>query len=181
MPPSDTEIARWFFEHVRPHEPMVRGWLRGRLTSESDVDDLVQEAYARLLRARERHAIDSPKAFLFTIVRNLARDHCRHRDVLPLEPLVENDELAVFDEGGDTPEALAHRQELELLTEAIQSLPDRCRQIFTLRKVYGLSQAEIAHQLGISENTVSAQLTIGVKKCMAFMLRCRQEREGRWP
>ena len=67
------------------------------------------------------------------------------------------------------------------MTEAIQSLPDRCRQIFTLRKVYGLSQAAIGRQLGVSENTVSAQLTIGVKKCMEFMLRCRREREGRWP
>jgi DNA-directed RNA polymerase specialized sigma24 family protein len=44
-----------------------------------------------------------------------------------------------------------------------------------------LSQAEIAAQLGVSENTISAQLTIGVKKCMAFMLQCRREREGRWP
>ena len=68
-----------------------------------------------------------------------------------------------------------------MLTQAIQSLPDRCRQIFTLRKVYGLPQAEIARQLGISECTVSAQLTIGVQKCTAFMQRCRKEREGRWP
>ena len=67
------------------------------------------------------------------------------------------------------------------MPEAIQSPPDHCRQIFTLRKVYGMSQPEIARQLGMSENTVSAQLTIGVKKCMAFMLRCRREREGRWP
>ena len=94
---------------------------------------------------------------------------------------MENEALAVLDEGGGIPETIAHNQELELLTEAIQSLPDRCRQIFTLRKVYGMSQPEIARQLGLSENTVSAQLTLGVKKCMAFMLRCRREREGRWP
>jgi RNA polymerase sigma factor (sigma-70 family) len=181
MPPSDPESARWFREHVQPHEPLVRGWLRGRLTSESDVDDVVQEAFIRLLRARERQAIASPKALLFTIVRNLARDHCRHRDALPLEPLAEDDELAVFTEDGGPPETVAHRQELELLTEAIQSLPDRCRQIFTLRKVYGLPQAEIARQLGISEHTVSAQLTIGVRKCTAFLERYRREREGRWP
>jgi RNA polymerase sigma factor (sigma-70 family) len=181
MPPQDSDDGRWFAEHVQPHEAMVRGWLRGRLTSEADIDDVVQEAYARLLRARAQRTIDSPKAFLFAVVRNLARDHIRHRDVLPFEPLVENEASSVFAEGEDPPETVAHRQELELLTEAIQSLPDRCRQIFTLRKVYGLSQAEIAQQLGLSENTVSAQLTIGVKKCMAFMLQCRREREGRWP
>ncbi|MFZ9838690.1 MAG: RNA polymerase sigma factor [Opitutaceae bacterium] len=181
MPPSESESARWFREHVLPHEPMVRGWLRGRLTSETDVDDVVQEAYVRLLRARERQRIEAPKAFLFTIVRNLARDHARHREVLPLEPLAEEGESAVFTEEAGPPETVAQRQELELLTEAIQSLPDRCRQIFTLRKVYGLPQAEIARQLGLSENTVSAQLTIGVRKCMAFLDRYRREREGRGP
>ncbi len=181
MPPRDSEIGRWFAEHVLPHEAMVRGWLRGRLANEEDVNDVVQEAYMRLLRAREGRAIESPKAFLFTVVRNLARDHFRHRAALAIEPLAETEELAVFDEGEDPPEIVARRQEIELLTAAIQSLPARCRRIFTLRKVYGLSQAEISAQLGVSENTVSAQLTIGVKKCMAYLQPCRREREGRWP
>jgi len=181
MPPPDSELGAWFAAHVQPHEPMLRAWLRSRFKSETDIDDVVQETYLRLLRARERGAVASPKAFLFAVARNLALDRFRHRAVVLTEPLAENEALAVLDEGGHTPDLIAHNQEIELLTEAIQSLPDRCRQIFTLRKVYGLSQSEIATQLGVSENTVSAQLTIGVKKCMAFMLPCRREREGRWP
>ena len=72
-------------------------------------------------------------------------------------------------------QTVARNQELEFLTQAIQSLPDRCRQIFTLRKIYNLSQAEIATRLGISEFTVSAQLTIGVHKCTEFFARHRRE------
>jgi RNA polymerase sigma-70 factor (ECF subfamily) len=178
MPPRDSEHSLWFDEHVRPHEPMLRAWLRSRFASEGDIDDVVQEAYMRLLRAREQGAVESPKAFLFAVARNLALDRLRRRQVARTEPLAENEALAVLEEGDGIPETVARNQELELLTEAIQSLPDRCRQIFTLRKVYGLSQAEIGARLGLSENTVSAQLTIGVKKCMAFMLRCRQERAG---
>ncbi len=160
---------------------MLRAWLRSRFESEEDIDDVVQEAYLRLLRARAHGTVDSPKAFLFAVARNLALDRVRHRQVSQAESLAENSALSVLDEGEGIPETIAHHQELELLTAAIQSLPDRCRQIFTLRKVYGLSQGEIAARLRLSENTVSAQLTIGVKKCMAFMLRCRREREGRWP
>jgi len=78
-----------------------------------------------------------------------------------------------LDEGEGIPEIVARNQELEILTEAIQSLPDRCRQIFTLRKVYGMAQPDIAKKLGVSEHTVSAQLTIGVHKCTDFMRRRR--------
>lgn len=181
MPPLDSEQSRWFDEHVRPHVPMLRAWLRSRFSSADDVEDVMQDAIVRLLRVRECGEVVSSKAFLFAVARNLATDRFRHRLVAQTEPLVESEALAVLDEREETPEIIAHNEELELLTEAIQSLPARCRQIFTLRKVYGLSQPEIARQLGVSENTVSAQLSIGVKKCMAFMLRCRREREGSWP
>jgi RNA polymerase sigma-70 factor (ECF subfamily) len=181
MAPQNSEQNRWFLEHVQPHEGMLRAWLRSRFISERDIDDVVQEAYVRLLRARNRGEVVSPKAFLFAVARNIGTDRLRHRHVAREEPLVESEAIAVLEEGESIPETIARNQELEILTEAIQSLPDRCRQIFTLRKVYGMSQAEIAGRLGVSESTVSAQLTIGVKKCMEFMLCCRREREGRWP
>ena len=178
MPPRESEESRWFDAHVRPHEPMLRAWLRTRFRGEEDVDDVVQESYMRLLRARAKAEVVSPKAFLFAVARNLATDRLRHRQVAATDSLVESDALSVLEEGEGIPETIARNQELEFLTEAIQSLPDRCRRIFTLRKVYGLSQAEIAAQLGLSENTVSAQLTIGVRKCMDFMERYRRERGG---
>jgi DNA-directed RNA polymerase specialized sigma24 family protein len=73
MPPEDPEISRWFQRNVQPHEPMLRAWLRSRFSSENDIDDIVQESYVRLLRARDTGALNSPKAFLFAIARNLAK------------------------------------------------------------------------------------------------------------
>ena len=179
--PHESEESRWFAEQLQPHEPMLRAWLRSLFPSEADIDDVVQDAYVRLLRVRaEGGRIQSAKALLFATARNIARDRLRHRQVSSARSLVENDALSVLEEGDDAVEAAARNQELEMLTEAIQSLPERCRQIFTLRKVYGLSQREIANQMGISECTVSAQLTIGIHKCTEFMARCRREREGRW-
>ena len=46
------------------------------------------------------------------------------------------------------PEAVALAQELEMLTEAIQSLPERCREAFISRRLYRLSQREVAALLG---------------------------------
>jgi len=176
MPPHAD--ADWFAAHVQPHEAMLRAWLVNRFGARLSVDDIVQEAYVRVWRAHVAGELHSPKAFLFTTARNLAVDSLRRHHVSRTEALVENDLSNVLDEHCDIPETVARNQELALLTEAIQTLPDRCRQIFTLRTVYGLSQREIAEKLGISDRTVAAQLTIGVGKCTEFMLR---HYEGRKP
>lgn len=156
---------------------MLRAWLRARFPRETDIDDLVQEAFARVLQAREHAAIASPKAFLFATARNLALGRLRHRQVTGEgTPLAENALEGVLDETADVPQAVARAQELELLTQAIQSLPTRCRQILTLRKIYGLSQREVAAELGISEHTVEAQGTIGLRKLGEFFERVERGR-----
>jgi RNA polymerase sigma-70 factor (ECF subfamily) len=106
---------------------------------------------------------------LFTTARNLAIDQIRRQRVVPMESIAEIAELPVFDNSHSPAEAASHDQELELLTEAIQSLPTRCRQVLTLRKIYGLSQREIARQLGISEHTVEAQIGNGMRRCAKFL------------
>lgn len=50
--PQDTEIARWFATEVHPHEPALRSYLRAHFPTLRDIDDLVQEAYARVIQAR---------------------------------------------------------------------------------------------------------------------------------
>lgn len=154
-----------------PHEAALRAWLRGRFPSLSDADDIVQEAFTRVLRAHAAGEIASPKAFLFTTARNLAVDSFRRRNVAGLEPLADLAPERVLEAVPSVSETVGHKQELEILTQAIQSLPDRCRQVLTLRKIYGLSQKQIAAQLGISEHTVEAQVGIGVKRCADFLAR----------
>ena len=180
MPPADSEQFRWFTENVQPHEAMLRAWLRTQFPSAGDVDDIVQEAFVRVLQARESGAINSPKAFLFATARNLALMQLRHRRVERTDSLTETDVSRILDESSDVPGAVARAQELEILTQAIQSLPTRCRQILTLRKLYGMPQREIAAQLGISEHTVEAQGTIGLRKLAEFFERLeRQPRRRR--
>jgi RNA polymerase sigma-70 factor (ECF subfamily) len=55
-----------------------------------------------------------------------------------------------------------------LLKNALASLPARCREVFTLRRLHGLSQREIANRLGISEKTVEAQNSLAMHKCVQF-------------
>jgi RNA polymerase sigma factor (sigma-70 family) len=170
MPPPEPEsdAARWFSAHVLPHEPMLRAWLRHKFKQQVDIDDIVQEAFARVLAACQQHELGSPKAFLFATARNLALDRLRCHDFSRTDSLGDIDSLHVLSEGDGIPETVALNQELALLTEAIQSLPARCRQVLTLRKLYGLSHREIAARLNLSESTVSNQITIGIEKCTDY-------------
>ena len=179
MPPPDSEEFRWFADQLQPHEALLRAWLRAQFPSAADLDDLVQESFVRVLRAHAERPIASPKAFLFATARNLALMQLRRQRTARTDFLAENDLSNILDENSDVPAAVARAQELELLTQAIQSLPARCRQILTLRKIYGLPQREVAAQLGISEHTVEAQGTIGLRKLAEFFERLERRRPAR--
>lgn len=178
MPPADPETNHWFTEHLLPHEPMLRAWLARGFGPRLAVDDVIQESFLRVLRARETGELQAPKAFLFATARNLAVDQLRRHAVSRTDSLVETDLSNVLDDRASIPESVARNQEVALLTEAIQSLPDRCRQVMTLRMVYGLGQRIIGERLGISDRTVAAQLAIGTKKCSDYLLRRLADRRA---
>lgn len=153
---------------MRPHEPSLRSYLRWKFPSLPDVDDLVQESYVRLLSAKKAGGIQYAKAFLFTTARNIALDLFRRKQVISIEGVADLGELTVLDDKAGVPETVSKQQELELLAEAVRVLPDRCRQVLTLRLLYGLSHKEIAAELGISGHTVKAQLAKGMRRCADY-------------
>lgn len=166
MTPS--EQARWFAQEVQPHESSLRSYLRSVFPSLPDIDDLVQESYARLLRAREVGRVSYAKAFLFTTARNAALDVFRRRKILSINGVANLADLAVVEDRPDAADAVNKQQELELLSAAVRGLPGRCRQVLTLRLLYGMSHKEIAAELRISEHTVKAQLAKGMRRCADY-------------
>ncbi len=163
------EDARWFSEHVQPHEGSLRNVLRRSLPSSHDVDDVVQTSYLKLWRSRSLGVIRSPKSLLFAIARNVALDLRRRRKVSVAEPITENSTLPVLEDSPGVVDLVSRQQELALLEEAIRMLPERCQLVFLLRKIQGLSQREIALRLGISENTVETLVGKGTRRCADYL------------
>ena len=167
--PTKQECTRWFLEEVYPHEPSLRSFLHRSLPSSADVDDVVQDTYTRLLHARERNSIRSTKPLLWAIARNVVHDFFRRQRIARLESITENNSLSVLEDGLNLMESLCQQDEYALLAEAISTLPARCREVILLRKIKGRPQREIAHLLGISENTVESLSVKGTRRVAAYL------------
>jgi len=169
MPPR-LDHARWFIEEVRPHEPALRAYLRGRFPMLPDLDDLVQETYARVFRARDKGGVEIARPYLFATARNAALDYFRRQRGVSTEILRGNALLGVVEDKPDAAELTSQKQEIDLLREAIAGLPERCRRALLLRRFEGLSYAEIARTMGISEKTVDAHLRQALFSLRASLL-----------
>lgn len=161
--------ARWFAEEVQPHEASLRAYMRGAFPMVRDVDDVVQESFLRIWRARAARPISSARGFLFQIARRLALDTVRrerHDFVGDARDLPAGDVLH-SDPGSAA--AAVNLERVRLLTDAIEALPARCREVFVLRKLQALSQRETATRLGLSERTVEVQVARAMRRCEAYL------------
>lgn len=166
---SRQRLVAWVASRVMPHEPKVRSWLRLRLQSPEDIDDLIQEAYAKLAALPSVDHIARPDTFFFQVVRNLLVDQIRRSRVVRIEAATELDVPSVY-EDEPTPERIAgSRRELARVAELIDGLPDRCRRVFMLLKVEGLSQKEVAARLGVSESVVENEGVKGIRRILQAM------------
>lgn len=170
LPAPATEQTRWFAKEVHPHDSALRAYLNGSFpTVREQVDDVVQESYLRIWKARAVHPIQSAKAFLFRVARNVALDLARHNQASPIDPVRHLEGLSVLEDGPDAAETASRQERVRLLAEAIALLPSRCREVFILHKIKGFSRKEVATQLGLSERTVGVQTERAVKRCADFL------------
>ena len=170
MPPP-TDQARWFTEEVHPHDAQLKAYLRGSFPAVHDVDDVVQESYLRVWRVRAEGPIRSARAFLFTVARRLAIDGTRRHLASPIDAITDLARLRVADETVDIAGEVEQRERVALLGEAIARLPDRCRAVFLLHKIEGLSRRETAERLALAEKTVEVQTARAMERCGEFLRR----------
>jgi len=148
--------------HILPHEAGMRQWLAHAGLSASECDDLVQEVYYRLLRQTSYTHITDPRAYLYRTARNLMFEQIRKNRVVSITAVQNLDELGRADIAPSPEEAVSARRELVRVLAFIEALPTRCKAVFEMRKVHGLSQAETAARLGISENVVEKETGRGL-------------------
>lgn len=152
---------RWLIENVLPSAARYRA-LAGRLLGPGEADDLVQEAYAKLLTVSGWRSIANPVAFTLQVVRNLALDRLRRANVVRIDQFAAADLTGIRDDGPDPHMIAAERSEQDRLLALIAGLPRQCRKVTQMRLLEGYSTREIAEMLGLSVSTVEKHLTKGL-------------------
>jgi len=122
-------------------------------------EDLIQELFADLWIKRKKLNIKSLKPYLYTSVKNRALMAMRSGRTMLNETALEK---LIADYATD--DRLNIRELNDVLNKSIDSLPDKCRQIFRLSRNEHLSNKEIAERLNISVKTVENQMTIALRR-----------------
>ncbi len=156
-------IEAWFVEQVLPLEAALERFIRRHSHPSEDVSDLRQEVYIRVYAAAQRARPLLTKPFVFMTARNLLRDRARRARIVSIEAVADLEALNVAGDDVPADRVASAREELRRLQAALEMLPSRCRQVVVLRKIHGLSQREVARELGITEDTVERQVSKGVR------------------
>ena len=161
-PPFQAAISDLYCEH----HGWLFGWLRRKLGCAHNAADLAQDTFARILNARESVAsLREPRAFLSTTARRLIIDQVRRKHIenAYLQELALTAEAL---EGFQSPEHIISTLEaLEHIAFMLEGLHDNIRQAFVLYYLDGLTQSEIARQLGLSDRTVRKYLIQALLHC----------------
>lgn len=163
-PLDNADRTRWFLRHILPHEPALRRWLNGKRTAGLDVDDIIQEAYAVFASMEAFAEIRHPRAYLFQVAHSLVVRNVRRARIVPIVAVEDLAGFDVADEAASPERRAIGRDELRRLAETIAAMPDKTREAFTLRRIHGLSQREIALRMNLSENTVEKHIARGLRK-----------------
>lgn len=179
------EIDKWFAEAVLPSAPVYRAYAR-KLTGDAvEAEDLVQEAYAKVLGVPDWRRLEQPERFVLTIIRNLAFERFRRAKVVGIRQIGVLEMEALPDPAPDAHAVTSAREELSRVLEAVDRLPEQCRRVVTLRKMEGLSPGQIAVRLNLSISTVEKHLAKGLmlltKSLAAGEDRRIGSKAGTWP
>ncbi|GGC02577.1 RNA polymerase sigma factor [Oxalicibacterium flavum] len=145
------------------HHGWLLGWLRKKLGNSFDAADLAHDTFVRLLAREETPALQEPRAYLTTVAQGVVSNFHRRRKI----------EAAYLDTLAAMPEQLAPDPEtrailLEALVEIdrrLDGLPLPVRKAFLLSQLDGMTQPQIATELGLSLATVQRYIVKAMHRC----------------
>jgi RNA polymerase sigma factor (sigma-70 family) len=158
----DEDVVEWVTSNFLPFEAELRGMLRRVCASPAEVDDVIQETYYKVLQMDSMDHVREPRGFLVRISKNIVIDRMRRDAIVSIEAVANLEALEIADSAPSPERVAMARAELRWVIGLIANLPDRCKEVFRARRIYGLSQIETAETLGITEGIVEKETMRGM-------------------
>jgi RNA polymerase sigma factor (sigma-70 family) len=147
------------------HQSVLR-FLRRRGATPQDALDIAQDTYVRFLRYEGVTGIESPAAMLFRIAGNVAADHGRAAALRGKTRSFDAHDAEIASEHPSAEREVAAEQVLTAVRSAIAGLSPRCRTVFLLSRLDGLTYLEIAARCGISVKMVEKHVSHALRACV---------------
>ncbi len=169
---SSQERAERLRALILEFHPKMKIYL-SRYLQPQDVEDMVQEVFVRLISYKNLFLVKELNAFIYATALNLVRDRAKHRHTIASKQFIDISEVQLTTEVN--PQFIvAALEELELLGQEIEKLPDRRQEVFVLQRLRGKTYREVATQLGISVGMVEKHMTTAIKQLRHGMSCCQQ-------
>ncbi|HET7268378.1 MAG TPA: sigma-70 family RNA polymerase sigma factor [Oleiagrimonas sp.] len=139
-------------------------FLNQRTATRQDAEDAAQESMARMLRYHESAPASTWQRLLYRIAINVAHDQYRAAVSHRSKRHVSLDTQSLEAPGRSPEDQADHEQRMACLRAAIRELPPKCQRVYLLKRVHGMSHAQIAERCGISAKTVEKHLAKALAK-----------------
>jgi RNA polymerase sigma factor (sigma-70 family) len=157
----------------------LKRFFAARFGSTEQAEDLIQELYLKVSGLAPGQPVQNPGGYLYRLAMNLMIDQVRQR-----QRAVTRDsawrQAHNLNVGGedvadmpDMEDALTARRRLAALIDSLNTLPTKTQQVFRLHKFEGLTHAQTAARLGISQRSVEKHVSAALKALLARMERRR--------
>lgn len=138
------------------HASLIR-FLKRKIGDTDEANDIAQDLYYQIARRPDVTAIEQPRAYLFQAARNVIYNRDRHRRFINADghfPIDDANEADVTC-AAPSPERIAQgRQELMIVSKAIEGLSPKCRRAFLMVRFEGKTYKQAAAEMRLSVKSI---------------------------
>lgn len=163
---SDENAFEYLFKN---YYPRLRGYAIRFVKDEEVVRDILQESFMHFWERRLQITSISITSLLFIMVRNACLNYLKHKQLVEQQPLEEvyqtigKEELYFWDFKIDPEQKLLHKELQYQISQVLQQLPIRCREVFIMNRFHAMKNREIAEKLHISTTAVEKHISKALK------------------
>lgn len=143
--------------------------IKGIVRSTDDIEDIVQETFVKSYEAELKQEIRYERTYMLRTAKNLALNHVSRASERHNQSLDDMDTLPHNLTSVELEKQVESKERFLNFCRATDTLSVEVKRVFLLKKVYGMSQRDIAQYVGLSESTVEKHVAKGLLQCSLYL------------